>query len=32
LELMINAAQTTNTDLNNLFSNMNGPNGYNGGL
>jgi hypothetical protein len=32
LELMINAAQTTSTDLNNLFVNMNGPNGYNGGL
>jgi hypothetical protein len=32
MELMVNAAQTTNADLNNLFSNMNGANGYNGGL
>jgi hypothetical protein len=32
LELMINAAQTTNTDLNNLFANMNSANGYNGAL
>jgi hypothetical protein len=32
MEVMVNAAQTTNADLNNLFSNMNGANGYNGAL